>query len=53
MLRVGYRGRRPDATIDAIIVATAELVGGRALLTRDADGSGALAQPLAVRVQRP
>jgi predicted nucleic acid-binding protein len=48
-----YRARRPDATIDAIVVATAELVGGRALLTRDADDWGALAQPTAVRVQRP
>ena len=48
-----FTARRPDATIDAIVVATADLVGGRALLTRDLDDCGALARSTDVRVQSP
>jgi len=48
-----HQAGRPHATIDAIIVATAELVGGRALLTRDPADCGALAGGTGVRVEVP
>ncbi|MGH8897767.1 MAG: PIN domain-containing protein [Egibacteraceae bacterium] len=48
-----YRARRPDATVDAIVVATAELVGGGALLTFDREDCTALAENTSVRVEGP
>lgn len=48
-----YKARRPDTTVDAIVVATAELVGGGALLTGDPDDCSALAAPTNVRVETP
>lgn len=47
------RARRPDATVDAIVVATAELVGGGALLTFDLEDCTALAEGTSVRVEQP
>lgn len=43
--------RVPDATVAAITVATAELAGGRMLLTRDPEGSTALTLLTGVRVE--
>jgi predicted nucleic acid-binding protein len=48
-----YKARRADATIDALVVATAELVGGGVLLTRDLDDCAKLAEPTKVRVRTP
>lgn len=44
-----YQSRRTD-TVDAIVVATADLVGGRAVLTTDPDDCRVLAAPTDVQV---
>lgn len=46
-----YESRRPDATVQAIVLATSELVGGRMLLTGDPEGCAALARVTSVRVE--
>ncbi len=51
--RLRFRAKRPEGTVDAIVVATAELVGGRALLTQDLADCRALARETAVRVETP
>jgi predicted nucleic acid-binding protein len=48
-----HRARRPDLTVDAMVVATAELVGGAALLTSDPGDCQLLAAGTGVRVEEP
>lgn len=48
-----YGARKPEATVDAIVVATADLVGDLALLTYDVRDCRALAQRTRVRVETP
>jgi predicted nucleic acid-binding protein len=43
----------PGATVDAIVVATAELAGGRLLLTNDPNGCAPLVKSSAVRLETP
>lgn len=51
MLRL--KSGQPNATLDAMIVATSELVGGGALLTSRGDVCSALAALTSVRVEAP
>ncbi len=48
-----FQAKRPRITIDAIVIATAEAIGGGAVLTEDLDDLRALAQFAQVRVERP
>ena len=48
-----FRAGRPDLTVDAVVVATAELDGGSAVLTFDAGDLTALAAGTTVRVELP
>jgi hypothetical protein len=44
---------RPDVTVDAIVVATSELVGGRMLLTNQPEACAELTSMTTVRVETP
>lgn len=48
--RLRYDARRPDATVDALVVATAEIVGGGLVFTGDPADLGQLAGPTSVSV---